>query len=59
MILKNADDALGGRPVAGARRRPAPEPWMPMPAIVSLADEDGGTRYVATARHRDAASRER
>jgi uncharacterized protein YndB with AHSA1/START domain len=39
--------------------RPAPEPWMPMTAIVTLADEYGGTRYVATVRHRDAASRER
>lgn len=34
-------------------------PWMPMTAIVTMADEPGGTRYVATVLHPDKASCER
>jgi len=34
--------------------RPAPEPWMPMTAYIAMADEEDGTRYVATVLHRDA-----
>lgn len=33
--------------------RPA-TPWMPMTAVIALADEAGGTRYTATCRHPDA-----
>ena len=36
--------------------RPAAEPWMPMTAIISLADEGGGTRYTANVLHKDAAT---
>ncbi|MCA8884016.1 MAG: SRPBCC family protein [Rhodobacteraceae bacterium] len=35
--------------------RPA-TPWMPMTAIIEMADEDGGTRYDATVLHPDADS---
>jgi uncharacterized protein YndB with AHSA1/START domain len=38
--------------------RPA-TPWMPMTAVITFADEAGGTRYTATAMHPDAASRDR
>lgn len=38
--------------------RPA-TPWMPMTAVITFADEAGGTRYTATAMHPDAATRER
>ena len=38
--------------------RPA-TPWMPFTAIVTLADEGQGTRYVATVMHADQASRDR
>lgn len=38
--------------------RPA-TPWMPMTAVISFADEGGGTRYTATAMHPDAATCER
>lgn len=38
--------------------RPA-TPWMPCTAVFTLADEDGGTRYVATAMHPDRATRDR
>ncbi|MDQ7990120.1 MAG: SRPBCC family protein [Candidatus Dactylopiibacterium sp.] len=31
--------------------RPAHDPWMPMSAIFTLADEAGGTRYTAQALH--------
>lgn len=31
--------------------RPAPTPWMPMSAIITLADEAGGTRYSAHVMH--------
>lgn len=34
-------------------------PWMPMTAVITFADEAGGTRYTATAMHPDAATRER
>lgn len=37
--------------------RPA-TPWLPMTAVISFADEAGGTRYTATV-HPDAATRER
>jgi uncharacterized protein YndB with AHSA1/START domain len=38
--------------------RPAPTPWMPMTAIITLADEGAGTRYGATVLHQSAAARE-
>ena len=38
--------------------RPA-TPWMPFTAIVTLADEGDGTRYVAKVMHADQASRDR
>lgn len=38
--------------------RPA-TPWMPMTAVITFADEAGGTRYTATAMHPDAATRDR
>lgn len=38
--------------------RPA-APWMPMTAVITFADEAGGTRYTATAMHPDAATCER
>ncbi|PAS97702.1 MAG: polyketide cyclase [Candidatus Dactylopiibacterium carminicum] len=31
--------------------RPAPNPWMPMTAIFTFADEEGGTRYRAHVMH--------
>jgi uncharacterized protein YndB with AHSA1/START domain len=37
--------------------RPA-KPWLPFTATLTLADEAGGTRYVATVMHPDAATRE-
>ena len=36
--------------------QPAPEPWMPMTAFITLEDEGGHTRYRARVLHRDAAS---
>jgi uncharacterized protein YndB with AHSA1/START domain len=38
--------------------RPA-TPWLAMTAIISMADEAEGTRYVATVMHPDAATRDR
>jgi uncharacterized protein YndB with AHSA1/START domain len=38
--------------------RPATS-WMPMTAVITLADEAGVTRYVATVMHPDAATRDR
>lgn len=38
--------------------RPA-TPWLAMTAIVTMADEGGGTRYVATVMHPDAATKAR
>lgn len=38
--------------------RPA-TPWLAMTAIVTMADEGDGTRYVATVMHPDAATKER
>jgi len=38
--------------------RPA-TPWMAFTAVISLADEQGGTRYVATVMHPDEATRAR
>ena len=38
--------------------RPA-TPWMAMTAVISFADEPGGTRYTATAMHPDAATRDK
>lgn len=38
--------------------RPASEPWMPMTAFITLDDEDGDTRYVATVLHKDKATRD-
>ncbi|HPU52968.1 MAG TPA: SRPBCC family protein [Burkholderiaceae bacterium] len=43
--------------VAGLR--PAPEPWMPMTAFITLSDEGAGTRYVARVLHKDKAARDR
>ena len=37
--------------------RPA-KPWMPFTAVITLADEAGGTRYVATVMHPDVATRD-
>jgi uncharacterized protein YndB with AHSA1/START domain len=37
--------------------RPAASPWMPMTAIITMADEGAGTRYVATVMHPDEATR--
>jgi len=34
-------------------------PWMPFTAIVTMADEAGGTRYVATVMHPDQATRDK
>lgn len=34
-------------------------PWMPMTAVISMADEAGGTRYTATVMHPDKATRDR
>ena len=38
--------------------RPA-TPWLPMTAVITFADEAGGTRYTATVMHPDAATRDR
>jgi uncharacterized protein YndB with AHSA1/START domain len=38
--------------------RPA-TPWLPMTAVVTMADEAGGTRYVATVMHADVAGCDR
>jgi uncharacterized protein YndB with AHSA1/START domain len=38
--------------------RPA-TPWMNFSAVITLADEAGGTRYVATVMHPDTATRDR
>lgn len=38
--------------------RPA-TPWLPFTALVTMADEGAGTRYVATVMHPDAATRDR
>jgi uncharacterized protein YndB with AHSA1/START domain len=38
--------------------RPA-TPWLPMTAVISFADEDGGTRYTAACLHPDAATRDK
>lgn len=38
--------------------RPAAEPWMPITAFITLDDEAGGTRYVATVLHKDKAARD-
>lgn len=38
--------------------RPA-TPWLPFTAVITMADEGDGTRYVATAMHPDAATRDR
>ena len=38
--------------------RPAPAPWMPFTAIITFADEAGGTRYTATVMHKDEAGRD-
>jgi uncharacterized protein YndB with AHSA1/START domain len=34
-------------------------PWMPFTAIITMADEGGGTRYVATVMHSDQATRDK
>ncbi|HEU5296719.1 MAG TPA: SRPBCC family protein [Burkholderiaceae bacterium] len=34
-------------------------PWMPMTAVITLADEASGTRYVANVMHPDQATRDR
>lgn len=39
--------------------RPASHPWMPMTAVITLADENGGTRYAATVMHADRETRDR
>ena len=38
--------------------RPADAPWLPLTAIITLADEGTGTRYSATVLHKDAATRD-
>jgi uncharacterized protein YndB with AHSA1/START domain len=38
--------------------RPA-TPWMPLTAVITMADEDGGTRYTATVMHPDAETKKR
>lgn len=38
--------------------RPATS-WMPMTAVITMADAPGGTRYIATVKHPDRATRER
>lgn len=38
--------------------RPAPDPWLPMTAIITLADEAGGTRYTALVMHANTAVRD-
>ncbi len=39
--------------------RPAHAPWLPITAIFTMADEAGGTRYVATCLHADKDTRDR
>lgn len=39
--------------------RPAPDPWMPITAIVTLADDGEDTAYTATVLHRDQPMRDR
>jgi uncharacterized protein YndB with AHSA1/START domain len=39
--------------------RPADAPWMPFTAIITLADEGDGTRYIASVLHPNQATRER
>ena len=34
-------------------------PWMPFTAVITMADEAGGTRYVATVMHPDQATRDK
>lgn len=38
--------------------RPAPNPWLPMTAIITMSDEDGGTRYTAQVMHQNKAGRD-
>ncbi len=38
--------------------RPASEAWMPMTAVITLADEGEGTRYTAHVMHKDQATRD-
>lgn len=38
--------------------RPA-TPWLPFTAVITMADDTGGTRYVATVMHPDTATRDR
>jgi len=38
--------------------RPA-QPWLPMTAVITMADEGEGTRYIAHVMHPDAATRDR
>ena len=38
--------------------RPA-MPWLPFSALITMADEAGGTRYVATVMHPDVATRDK
>ena len=42
-----------------ANWRPAVEPWMPLTAYITFADEAGGTRYSARVLHKDKATRDR
>ena len=39
--------------------RPAAQPWMPMTAFITLADEGEHTRYAARVLHPDRATRDR
>jgi uncharacterized protein YndB with AHSA1/START domain len=73
-VMRGPDGGLSDNPgsfleVAAQRRivftsmltagwRPA-TPWLAMTAIISMADEAEGTRYVATVMHPDAATRDR
>ncbi len=41
-----------------AQWRPANNPWLPMTAYITMADEGDHTRYVATVLHKDKASRD-
>ncbi|HET8708496.1 MAG TPA: SRPBCC domain-containing protein, partial [Pseudomonadales bacterium] len=38
--------------------RPAPDAWLPMTAIITMSDEDGGTRYHAHVMHQNKAGRD-
>jgi len=42
-----------------AQWRPANEPWLPMTAIITMADEGSDTRYTALVLHKDQATRDR